>query len=339
MPILTPSQVHIDAPLTNLTLAYLQSADNFIADKVFPTVNVDKQSDKYYIYNRADFNRSGERKPLAPRTRPERVGMSISNDNYFADVFGLATDFDEQTLANEDAALEIRAMGAQQLIHNMLIDREKDFVTKFFADNIWGTNWDGVASADDDGYGSSEVTNWDDYTNGTPIKDITALQRTVQLKSGGFKPNTMVTSKLVRDTLVNHPDILARLNGGATVTNTALVTDAKIAEIFDVERFFVMEAVENTGGDGLTETNAFIGGNHVLLCYTPSSAGMRSPAAGLTFAWNSIPGNSGSGITVESFTGDFLRVEGIAEELHVKMAYDMKIVGADLGGFINSVLS
>lgn len=337
MPMLTPSQVHIDAPLTNLTLAYLQSADNFIADKVFPIVDVDKQSDKYYIYDRENFNRSGQRKQLAPRTRPERIGMSLSNDNYFADVFGLATDFDEQTLANEDAALETRAMGAQMLIHNMLIDREKDFVTNFFSDGIWGTNWDGVANADNDT--AAEVTNWDDYTNSTPIVDVRRLARTVQLKSGGFKPNTMVVTKAVRDVLVDHPDILARLNGGATVSNTALVTDAKLAEIFEVERFFVMEAIENTAAEGATESNSFIGGNDVLLCYTPSSAGLRSPAAGLTFAWNSLPGVSNLGVTVESFTGDFLRVEGIAEEIHVKMAYDQKIVGPDLGGFINSVLA
>ena len=45
MPLLTPSSVHIDAPLSNLTLAYAQSQENFIADKVFPTVGVDKQSD------------------------------------------------------------------------------------------------------------------------------------------------------------------------------------------------------------------------------------------------------------------------------------------------------
>lgn len=337
MPMLTPSQVHIDAPLTNLTLAYLQSADNFIADKVFPIVDVDKQSDKYYIYDRENFNRSGQRKQLAPRTRPERVGMSLSNDSYFADVFGLATDFDEQTLANEDAALETRAMGAQMLIHNMLIDREKDFVTNFFSDGIWGTDWDGVANADNDT--AAEVTNWDDYTNSTPIVDVRRLARTVQLKSGGFKPNTMVVTKAVRDVLVDHPDVLARLNGGATVSNTALITDAKLAEIFEVERFFVMEAIENTAAEGATESNAFIGGNNVLLCYTPSSAGLRSPAAGLTFAWNSLPGVSNLGLTVESFTGDFLRVEGIAEEIHVKMAYEMKIVGSDLGGFINSVLA
>jgi hypothetical protein len=52
MPILTPSDVHIDKPLTNLTLAYVQDQSSFIADKVFPTVGVESQSDYYYIYDR-----------------------------------------------------------------------------------------------------------------------------------------------------------------------------------------------------------------------------------------------------------------------------------------------
>ena len=335
MPMLTPSQVHLDQPLTNLTLAYLQDESNFIAGKVFPMVDVSKQSDKYYIYDRANFNRSGERKALAPRTRPERVGMSVSNSNYFADVYGLATDFDEQTLANEDAALEIRSAGANMLMHNMLIDREKDWVTNFFSTGVWTTEWDGNTSG---GATGTDVVHWDDYTNSTPIVDVTAARRTMQLASGGFKPNTMVVGKAVRDSLVNNPDILARLNGGSTITNTALVANSKLAEIFEVENFHVMEAVENTAAEGIAESNAFIGGKHAMLTYTPSSAGLMSPAAGLTFTWNSLAGSS-FGVSVESFTGDFLRVEGIAEELHVKQAYDMKVVGADLGMFFNGVIS
>ena len=210
MPMLTPSQVHLDQPLTNLTLAYLQDESNFIAGKVFPMVDVDKQSNKYYIYDRANFNRSGERKALAPRTRPERVGMSVSNSNYFADVYGLATDFDEQTLANEDAALDIRSAGASMLMHNMLIDREKDWVTNFFSTGVWTTEWDGDTNASATG---TDVVHWDDYTNSTPIVDVTNARRTMQLASGGFKPNTMVVGKAVRDSLINNPDILARLNG------------------------------------------------------------------------------------------------------------------------------
>ena len=326
MALLTPSSVHIDQPLTNLTLAYVQSQENFIADKVFPTVGVTKQSDKYYIYDRASMNRSGDVKKLAPRTEVDRIGLALSNSSYFADVYGLGMDFDEQTLANEDAALEIRAAGAQTLVNRILIDREEKFASTFFAASVWT--------------GESTPANlWSDYTNSTPITDVTTARRAMQLTSGGYKPNTMVVGKEVRDILINHPDILARLNGGATVSNTALVTNAKLAEIFEVENFFVMEAVKNSGAEGLAESNAFIGGKHALLTHTPSSAGLMTPAAGLTFAWNSISGVNNLGVSIESFSDDALKRMQVAEHIQAKLAYDMKVVGADLGYFFNTCVA
>jgi hypothetical protein len=326
MPLLTPSAVHIDQPLSNLTLAYVQEQTNFIADKVFPTVGVQRQSDKYYIYDRANMNRTGDVKKLAPRTEVNRIGMAISNDSYFADVYGLGMDFDEQTLANEDAMLDIRSAGAQTIVNRLLIHREEQFASSFFAAGIWGTD---VTPAD----------LWSDYTNSTPITDVTTGRRTMQLKSGGFKPNTMVVGKEVRDILINHPDILARLNGGATVTNTALITNAKLAEIFEVENFYVMEAVKNGAVEGLAESNSFIGGKNALLVHAPRNAGLMTPASGLTFAWNNIPGANNLGITVESFSDDALKRQQVAEHIQVKMAYDMKVVGADLGYFFSAVIA
>jgi hypothetical protein len=336
MPLLTPSQVHIDQPLTNLTLAYVQSQEDFIADKVFPLVGVDKQSDKYYIYDRENMNRKGDVKIAAPRTEPNRIGMSLSTDNYYADVRWLAMDFDEQTLANEDTALDTRSSGAETLVNRMMIDRENEFQSTYFVPGVWTTDWDGNTNASASG---TDIVHWDDYTNSTPIQDITLLRRTVQLKSGGFKPNTMVVGKAVRDKLVNNPDILDRLNGGATVSNTALVTNAKLAEIFEVENFYVMEAVQNDSVEGVAESNSFIGGDNVLLVHTPRSAGLMTPAAGLTFAWNNVPGVNNLGVSVESFSDDALKRQQIAEHIQVKMSYDMKVTGADLGGFIDGVIS
>jgi hypothetical protein len=326
MPLLTPPNVHIDQPLSNLTLAYVQEQTNFIADKVFPTVGVQNQSNKYYIYDRANMNRAGDVQKLAPRTEVNRIGQSISNDSYFADVYGLGMDFDEQTLSNEDAMLDIRSAGATTLVNRLLIHREEQFAASFFAAGIWGTD-------------ATPSNLWSDYTNSTPIRDVTTARRTMQLKSGGFKPNTMVIGKEVRDILINHPDILARLNGGATVTNTALITDAKLAEIFEVENFYVMEAVKNTGAEGLSESNAFIGGKNALLVHTPRTAGLMTPAAGLTFAWNNIQGVSNLGVTVESFSDDALKRQQVAEHIQVKMSYDMKVVGADLGYFFEAVIA
>jgi hypothetical protein len=235
-------------------------------------------------------------------------------------------DFDQQTLANEDAALEIRTAGATTLTNRLLIHREKQFATNFFSTGIWGSE-------------TTPANLWSDYTLSTPLQDVTTASRVMQLKSGGFKPNTMVVGKAVRDILVNHPKVLARLNGGSTVQNPALVTDNKLAEIFGVENFLVMEAVENTAAEGLTESNAFIGGKHALLVHGPRAAGLMTPAAGITFAWNSLEGTNNLGITVESFSDDALKRQQIAEHIQVKMAYDMQVTGADLGYFFLSVVA
>ena len=327
MPLLTPNSVHLDAPLTNLTLAYTQSQDNFIADKIFPIVGVDKQSDKYYKYDRAHMNRTGDVKKLAPRTEVERIGMTVSDDNYFTEVYGLGMDFDEQTLANEDAALDIRTAGAQTLAMRLMIHREKQFADTFFTTGVWGT--DRTLSGTDQ---------WDNASS-TPIQDVTTASRTIQLASGGFRPNTLVVGRETHDALVNNAQILSRLNGGATVSNTALVTKAKLAEIFEVERYFVMEAVQNDTLEGAAESNTFIGGDSAMLCYTPSNAGLLTPAAGLTFAWNSLPGVNNLGITVESFSDDALKRQQIAEMIQVKMSYQMKMVGSELGYFFNDCVA
>ena len=326
MPLLTPNSVHIDQPLTNLTIAYVQDQANFIADKVFPVVGVDKQSDKYYIYDRDNMNRTGDVKALAPRTEVNRIGMSLSNASFYADVYGLGMDFDQQTLANEDAALDIRAAGAQTLTNRLLIHREEQFASNFFAASIWGSE-------------STPSNLWSDYTNGTPIADVTAARRTMQLKSGGFKPNKMVVTRDVHDTLVNHPDVLARINGGATVTNTALVTQAKLAEIFEVAEYYIVDAIENSAKEGLAESLDFVATKKAALYYAPTSAGLMVPSAGYNFTWNELDNASGYGIDIRSYTGDFLRVEGVAELLEANMAYDQKVVGADLGVFFNTVLS
>ena len=249
----------------------------------------------------------------------------------------MSTDFDFETLANADTALDIRRGASEMLTHNLLIDREKRFMDTFFGTGIWTTEYTGVANADNDT--ASEVTQWDDYTNSTPIVNVTDARRAMQVASGGFKPNKMVVTRDVHDTLINHPDILARLNGGATVTNTAIITQAKLAEIFEIAEYHIVDAIENTAKEGLTESLAFVATKKAALYYCPPSAGLMVPSAGYNFTWNELDNASGYGIDIRSYTGDFLRVEGVAELLEANMAYDQKVVGADLGVFFNTILS
>ena len=64
-----------------------------------------------------------------------------------------------------------------------------------------------------------------------------------------------------------------------------------------------------------------------------------TPAAGLTFAWNSISGVNNLGVSIESFSDDALKRMQVAEHIQAKMAYDMKVVGADLGYFFDTCVA
>ena len=335
MPMLTPNSVHIDRPLTNLTVAYMQSMDNFVADRVFPNVPVSNMTDKYYIYDRENFNRSGERKKLAPGVAPERVGMALSTDSYSVNVYGLAHAFDFQTLSNADDPLQLRSAASNQLQMLNMIDRELDWMSNYFAASIWDTEYTGVASSPSAG----QVIQWDDYTDSTPIVDVRNAKRAAALASGGFTPNVMVVTRDVHDTLCDHPDILSRINGGATTANPALADREELARIFGVEEYMIIDAVYNTAAEGATESNAYVATKKAAMYYRPVSPGLMVPAAGYNFVWDALDNSSGYGVNVLSFENDELARNGIAQEIQVIQSYDMKVVSTEMGVFFNTILS
>ena len=58
MPNPTSGDVHVNRPLTNISIAYMQDPKGFVADQIFPNIPVLKQSDRYWRYDRGDFNRN-----------------------------------------------------------------------------------------------------------------------------------------------------------------------------------------------------------------------------------------------------------------------------------------
>ena len=63
----------VDPVLTNMLVGYQQADNRFIADRLFPQVQVDKDSGTYYILTKKYFflNEMQERAPGAP-ARPFR---------------------------------------------------------------------------------------------------------------------------------------------------------------------------------------------------------------------------------------------------------------------------
>lgn len=325
----TPGDVHVNAPLTNISVAFLQGQEAFIADRVFPNIPVTKQSDRYYTYDRGMFNRA-QMKKRAPGTETPGVHYTVDNTpTYFADVWGVHHDVPDQRRANSDSVLDPDREATELVTHQALIQREKQWVDAYFQTGVWTTDLTGVAAAP----GAGQFLQWND-TSSTPISDMrTAV--TAVLRSTGRKPNTLVLGTDVFNALIDHPDIVDRVKYGQTAPGPAMVDTAELSAIFKIPRILVAEAIENAAAEGLVNSHDFIIGKKALLCYSTPSPGLMTPTAGYTFSWTDMLGMTNQGMRIKRF-----RIEKeSSDRVEMEMAFDQKLVSADLGYFFETAVA
>jgi len=325
MPQPTQSQVHVDAILTNISVAYMQRAENFIADKVFPVVPVDKQSDKYFTYDKNDWLRD-EAQVRTDGTESVGSGYNISTATYYADVFAIHKDVGDQTRANADAPINVDREAAEFVTHRLLTRREIQFNNDFMADGVWGTSATGVAS----GASTDEFVQWSNYTTSDPINDIEAGKADI-LSVTGLEANTLVLGYDVFRQLKNHPDLVDRIK----YTSSQTITEDMLARMFDIDRVLVSKSIKATNAEGATAAYSFTTGKNALLCHVADAPGLLTPSAGYTFQWTGVSQGLGTTIGTSSFRLESLKATRIEAEL----AFDNKVVGADLGYFFGSAVA
>lgn len=313
----TVGDVHIDAPLSQMSIAYMQDAKNFIATRVFPWVKVSRQSDKYYIFDKNAWMR--DQVQLRPPGVPSAgSGYTLSNTTYYADVWALHKDIDDQTRANSDVPLNPDRNATNWLTLQMLIRRERELATSAFTTGLWGTD-------------KTVTAQWNDQSNSTPIEDVEVGKSTI-LTNTGFLPNKLVLGYNVYKHLRNHPDLVDRIKYSGQKT----VTLADMAELFDVEEILVSRAAYATNVENETAAYSFALGNHALLCYTTPTPGIEVPSAGYFFGWDQM---SAGAAGLDSFIKKFRIEKEASDRVEIQSAWDTKITASDLGYFFGSVVA
>ena len=145
MPNPTQSDLHVNIPLTNVSIAWIPNAGDYICQKVFPKVPVQKQSDLYWKWSKSDWRRTDVVK-RAPGTESAGVGWNYTTDSYYAHVYAVHRDIDDQVRANADSNFQLDSDSTKFLTNQMLLKREIDWVDKYFVDSAWATHYHGVSS-------------------------------------------------------------------------------------------------------------------------------------------------------------------------------------------------
>lgn len=320
----TMQTAHIDRALTNTSVAYLQDADAFIADKVFPTVAVKRQSDVFYVYNKGDFMRDeAQVRGAASESAGGDYGVEAS-DPYYCRKHAFHKDVTPEERANYDEPLDADTDATDFVSQKMLIRREMEWAKKFFNTGVWGTEVTGAEAA-----GEGQTIKWSLPTS-NPIADIT--NAAVKMASEtGYKPNTLVLSPYAFNALKNHEDILDRIK----YTQKGIVTADLLATLFEVEHVYVAWSVVNSAAKGESDKIDFIFGNHALLCYSNPRPALKKPSAGYIFAWTGLEGSGAYGNRIVRLPMDQLGLG--TERIEGEIAFDAKQICADLGTFFKDI--
>lgn len=323
----TMQNAHIDRALTNISVAYLQDADKFIADKVFPVVPVKRQSDVYYQYNKGDFMRDeAQLRGAGTESAGGDYGVE-AQEPYYCRKHAFHKDVTEEERKNYDEPLNADQDATTFVTQKMLIRREMEWATKYFNAGIWGTDITGKAATP----ASGETLQWDQATS-NPIKDITEAGVAMAAETG-YKPNTLVLSPYAFNALKNHEDILDRIK----YTQKGIVTTDLLATLFEVDKVLVAWSVVNTAKKGAADDVGFIMGKHALLCYANPTPALRQPSAGYIFAWTGLEGAGAYGNRIVRLPMDQLGLG--TERIEGEMAFDCKKVCADLGVFFKDIVA
>lgn len=313
----TKAMVHLDQPLTNISIAYTQDAKNFIAGRVFPNVPVEKQSDKYFVFDRNTFMRDQMRK-RGSGEESAGSGYTLSNESYYCDLWALHKDISWIDRANTDNPLSQDRGAVTMISQAALIRKEKEFVDTYFKAGVWGTD-------------TTVGAQWSDYASSDPIGDVDAGKETI-LEGTGAEANKLILSLKTFNRLKNHPDIRDMIK----YTSARVVTEDVLAGVFGVEEVLVAKSVLDSTSEGKAAAPAFMYGKHALLLHVAKSPGLEVPSAGYCFSWKGLaPGFDGQGVAMEKFELAHLKSDRI--EGHT--AFDMKVTGAPLAVFFGDVVA
>jgi len=343
MPNPVRNNLHVDTLLGNLSVAYRQPKDHFIAGRVFPNVSSPKRSNKYAEFDRGYWNKD-EMKVRGPGAESAGGGWTVdTTPNFYCERYAFHKDIDEVDEADSDEVFDLDREATDFVTLKDLLLRENLWVTNYFTAGAPGDTWtfdvDGAASAsasfDPTSAANNDKVYWSDASS-TPIKDVAQGKKYV-LQSTGFEPNVLVVGYEVWEILKNHAALLARItqSGGVGPDSPAILLKAAIAAIFEVDEILIMKSIQNTADEGQTNAHSFIGGKNALLAYRAPNPGRYTPSAGYTFTWN------GRNLGLSSEGTRIMRgpvANTTARRIEIESYFQFKKVSADLGYFFGGIV-
>jgi len=321
----TRNDTRIDRLMTEFGIGYSQNVkDRFIATKVGYTAPVDAETDYYPIWTKADWFRS-EMIKLHRDTPSPAAHPRLSKERYSCHNFRLHTTINIKDEA--EAQIKLRQGKTKWLIEQALMARDIEVAAQIFATGKWTSNTEqtGVAASPT----GAQFLQWNDASS-TPIADCNTARETVR-QGCGFEANTLVIGPIVKNKLLEHPDILDLYK----YTVGGVPTLDQLRQALQMDNLIVGAAMQNTAAEGATAVMGDIWGKHALFMYVPPSMTEDTPRPVSNFAWSQFDNVTENMASIRRWEINNPRKEA----LEVEMYFGCEISANDAGVFYKTAVA
>lgn len=309
--------IYVDQHLSNVALAY--RAEGFIADEVFPVVNVDKQSGMIKTYSQADQFRDVDDK-RSPGTEAKKISFEVGSESYYADNHALKADVTIEDRVNRDPAF--------------IRDQEQGRV-EFVTDKLQ-LNWERrVATLCTASANVSTLmlvaSSWASYSVATPLSDLwTAIDQ--QRDTTGYRPNRAVFSEIAFRAFARNDEVIDKVHGTGVSGAGKEATPMQVAELLRMEKVLVAGGMYNSSAEGLAQSLTDIWGNYVLVYYAPMRPSVDVPSFGYSLRW-AAPGLANWNAERHPYDSKIK-----ADEVEVGYYQDEKVLATPLATLVGSTV-
>jgi hypothetical protein len=303
MPI--PSQIHRDAALENVSVAY--RSNELVADAAFPGLPVSHDTNIYYQYAKNSLSvpqtYRGNGAPANRATWEITTGSYALIHNALKD---LVTDRDRN---NADTAIQLDVDVTEYLVEKILLRKEVDLAT------LCGTaaNWANTTSL------TSTFAWTANTTLSNPITFVDSASSVIAQQAGKI-PNTVILDRRTFMAANEHFNVVERIK----YTSADSITPSLLGKLFNIPFMFVAGGVSNTGVEGLTETTTamnFIWTDMAWVGYVERAPGLRKVSSIYQFC----KAEEGNPYKVKRWREEEL--EG--DMIEVDTMYQFKVVASD----------
>ena len=305
-----PSDVHVNAPLTNFALQFRNRA--FVAEEVFPVVPVMKESDVYYTFSREELRDVDTLR--AAGALAKEVEWVPSTATYTAEEYALRHLLADRIVNNADSPVRPRLNTTAKLMKWIQLGQEKRVQA--------------IAQASGNSVATVAASPKWDGTSPTIEKDIDTAKDSVR-NNAGVEPNAILFAENVKD-VVKRDSTLRDLiryvvNGGPG--NKDLLINGELPPVMFNLVIIVAGATEDTSKIGASSSISKIWADSVPVFYREMAVSLDAVSWGYIMrVQNPI---------VTSYRSE----ERKGEYIETSIIQDEKLVTTNAANLITDVLS